>query len=135
MSGGLVLVGRDGACCDLASVHGSHRRVAETRAAVEAVAEHLARVEVRDVLRYLDRPVSNSGRLSALIREVGAAHGRVAGRASCSRPRPCASVSEPARVGSLGRRVGARSRSCVGRPRGRDIRERVPRRGLLALGA
>jgi len=75
LGGGLVLVGRDRACRDLASVHGSYRRVAETEAAVEAVAQHLATVHARSALWYLDRPVSNSGRLAALIRDVAAAHG------------------------------------------------------------
>lgn len=75
LSGGLVLIGRDGACRDLASVHGSYRRVAETQAAVEAVAAYLAAVHARSARWLLDRPVSNSGRLAALIRDVAAAHG------------------------------------------------------------
>jgi hypothetical protein len=75
LSGGLVLIGRDRACRDLASVHGSYRRVAETEAAVDAVARYLAAVHARSALWYLDRPVSNSGRLAALIRDVAAAHG------------------------------------------------------------
>jgi hypothetical protein len=75
LSGGLVLIGRDRACRDLASVHGSYRRVAETEAALAAVAAHLAAAQVRSALWYLDRPVSNSGRLAALIRDVATAHG------------------------------------------------------------
>lgn len=76
LSGGLVLIGRDRACRDLASVHGSYRRVAETEAAIAAVADHLAAVGARSVRWYLDRPVSNSGRLAALIRDIGAASGQ-----------------------------------------------------------
>ncbi|WP_428262549.1 DUF434 domain-containing protein [Haliangium sp.] len=71
ISGGLVLVGRDHAHRDLASVHGSYRQVAETQAALAAIAAALDRARPRQVRWYLDRPVSNSGRLAALIRELG----------------------------------------------------------------
>jgi hypothetical protein len=133
MSGGLVLVGRDGACRDLASVHGSYRRVAETRAAVEAVAEHLARAEVRDVLWYLDRPVSNSGRLSALIREVGAAHG-LPWQVELVFAPDRALVTEPARVVASGDAwVLDRAAAWVDLV-GAIIRERVPDAWVLELG-
>ncbi len=67
MSGGAVLVGRDSAHRDMSSVHGSYRRVEETRQAVADVAAWLASCRVESVLWLLDRPVSNSGRLKALI--------------------------------------------------------------------
>ncbi|MCG8425059.1 MAG: DUF434 domain-containing protein [Proteobacteria bacterium] len=70
MSGGVVLVGRDGAYRDLSSVHGNYRRVEETHSAVTAVANLLAGCGVASVHWLLDRPVSNSGRLKALIEQV-----------------------------------------------------------------
>ena len=73
LSGGLVLIGRDGAHRDLASVHGTWRRVARTDEAIEAMASALA--PAREVLVLLDRPVSNSGRLAARMRELAAAGG------------------------------------------------------------
>jgi hypothetical protein len=65
LGGGVVLVGRDGAHRDLASVHGTWRRVAETTEVVDALGALLARA--REVVFWLDRPVSNSGRLRALL--------------------------------------------------------------------
>ncbi|HJL16733.1 MAG TPA: DUF434 domain-containing protein [Sandaracinaceae bacterium LLY-WYZ-13_1] len=67
LGGGVVLVGRDGAHRDLASVHGTWRRVAETTEVVDALGAMTR--EAREVVWWLDRPVSNSGRLAALLRE------------------------------------------------------------------
>ncbi len=66
-AGGVVLVGRDGCHRDLASVHGSYRRVEETARALAAICDVLAPRKLRSVRWYLDRPVSNSGRLRGLI--------------------------------------------------------------------
>lgn len=66
---GVLIIGRDGVVRDMASVHGSYRRVAETVAALERIGETLASVECKSAQFWLDRPVSNSGRLAALIRE------------------------------------------------------------------
>ncbi len=73
--GGLVLPARDGTLRDLASLHGTWRRVEETPRALEAIAAHLAPLGLDEVRWYLDAPVSNSGRLAALVREVGEACG------------------------------------------------------------
>lgn len=74
-SGAPVLVGRDGAHRDLASVHGTWRRVSETPLAIERIGALLERAAPREVVFWLDRPVSNSGRLAALLRETAASHG------------------------------------------------------------
>ena len=70
LSGGLILVGRDGCCRDLASVHGTYRKVEETKPAIELIADYLTEVGVTTVHFWLDRPVSNSGRLRALMEEL-----------------------------------------------------------------
>lgn len=75
LSGGVVLVGRDGAHRDLASVHGSYRRVLETPAAIELLLAAVVRLGPAAVTWFFDRPVSNSGRLAALVRERSAALG------------------------------------------------------------
>jgi hypothetical protein len=132
LSGGLVLVGRDGAHRDLASVHGSYRRVAETQAAVEAIAEHLTAVHVRDVRWYLDRPVSNSGRLAALIREIGAAHG-LPWQVELVFAPDRELLAEPARVVATGDAwVLDRAPAWIDLA-GAIIAERVPQAWLLAL--
>ena len=80
LSGGLILIGRDGCSRDLASVHGTYRKVTETLPAVEVIMNHLAALAVGPVMYYLDAPVSNSGRLRKLI-EARAAERSSAGPA------------------------------------------------------
>jgi hypothetical protein len=69
MAGGLLVRGVDGLLRDLAGMHGKYRDVAHTRAAVQAIAAVLG--AAASVQWVLDRPVSHSGRLASLIREVG----------------------------------------------------------------
>ncbi|MHC4063810.1 MAG: DUF434 domain-containing protein [Planctomycetota bacterium] len=75
LSGGLILVGRDGCCRDLASIHGTYRKIEETLPAIDLIADYLAGLQIPRLDWYLDRPVSNSGRLKALMAGVLAARG------------------------------------------------------------
>ena len=75
LAGGVILAGRDGTYRDMASMHGSYRSVAETRPALELIGRTLADLGVSKCRWFLDRPVSNSGRLKALIEELAAARG------------------------------------------------------------
>jgi hypothetical protein len=68
MAGGVILLARDRCFRDLASVHGTWRKVQETVPAIELVGRFLARLGAAGVVWYLDRPVSNSGRLKSLLR-------------------------------------------------------------------
>ncbi len=68
LSGGLLVRGLDGLLRDLSSVHGSYRKVEETGQALDLLTEALRGREAHWVL---DRPVSNSGRLAAMVRERG----------------------------------------------------------------
>ena len=70
MSGGLIFVGRDGCFRDLASIHGTYRKVTETIPALELIGGFLNEVCVGKTLWLLDSPVSNSGRLKTLIGEL-----------------------------------------------------------------
>jgi len=70
MSGGLIFRGRDGCCRDLASIHGTYRRVSETQPAIELIGGFLQRIGISQALWLLDSPVSNSGRLKTLLREL-----------------------------------------------------------------
>ncbi len=78
LSGGLILIGRDGCCRDLAGIHGTYRKVEETQGAIELIANHLAAATNRTggacglsrIDWYLDRPVSNSGRLKAFMADL-----------------------------------------------------------------
>lgn len=75
IGGAAVLLGRDGCCRDLAGVHGTYRKVEETRPAIAIVGEVLAGAVVSRCVWYLDRPVSNSGRLRAILLEMAADRG------------------------------------------------------------
>lgn len=70
MSGGIVLKGRDGCLRDLASIHGTYRKVTETIPAVRLIAKFLDQAGVAYAKWLLDSPVSNSGRLKTLIAEL-----------------------------------------------------------------
>jgi hypothetical protein len=67
LSGGVVLRGADRVVRDLASVHGSYRRVAVTHDALDRITAALRDSGVHAVTWLLDRPVSNSARLAQTI--------------------------------------------------------------------
>jgi hypothetical protein len=67
LAGGVILAARDGLYRDMASMHGSWRRVAETGPAIELIGGFLKLADVVECHWYLDRPVSNSGRLRKLL--------------------------------------------------------------------
>lgn len=73
LAGGVVLLGRDGAFRDMASIHGHFKFVIETSPALMLIGETLESLRPRECVWYLDSPVSNSGRLAALLRETAAA--------------------------------------------------------------
>jgi hypothetical protein len=75
LAGGVLLRGRDHCLRDMASVHGSYRRVAETEPALIAIGETLTAAGAADTHFLLDRPVSNSGRLKTRMLALAAERG------------------------------------------------------------
>lgn len=75
LAGGVLVRGRDGCLRDMASMHGSYRRVAETMPALEVIGRVLADLAPGSCVWWLDRPVSNSGRLSQMIIELASRQG------------------------------------------------------------
>jgi hypothetical protein len=69
LAGGIVLDCRDGAYRDLASMHGTWRRVGETLQALGYIGQIVDQLNPSECVCFLDRPVSNSGRLCKLILE------------------------------------------------------------------
>ena len=67
LSGAVILAARDGTYRDMASMHGSYRKVEETPPALELIGQTLATFEVATCRWFLDRPVSNSGRLKQVM--------------------------------------------------------------------
>ena len=74
LAGGVLLLARDGCLRDVASMHGSYRKVNETPKAIELIGQTAAELGVARCLWYLDQPVSNSGRLKVLIMQIAAEH-------------------------------------------------------------
>lgn len=72
MSGAVILKGRDGSFRDLASIHGTYRKVTETVPAVRLIGDFLEEAGGKKALWLLDSPVSNSGKLKKLIGELAA---------------------------------------------------------------
>ncbi len=75
LSDGVLLRGRDGCVRDMASMHGSYRRVEETRPALILIGETLKASRVGHCQWWLDQPVSNSGRLKTIMSELSVEHG------------------------------------------------------------
>lgn len=57
----------DGTIRDLAALHGTYRLIPETDLAIEALLQSLDELKVDKAIIYLDKPVSNSGRLKQRI--------------------------------------------------------------------
>jgi hypothetical protein len=76
LGGAVVFLCRDGTCRDLAGVHGTYRKVAETLPAVSKLAQVLDKLGVGRALWVFDRPVSNSGRIRTIVLETAAAQSR-----------------------------------------------------------
>lgn len=73
LSGGVLLRGGDGTVRDIAGLRGSYRPVQESESALALLGSSLAAHRVPSARLWLDAPVSNSGRLRALIVERAAA--------------------------------------------------------------
>jgi hypothetical protein len=72
LGGGVILAARDGAYRDMASMHGTYRKVSETRPALELLGNLLEMWAVSECVWLLDRPVSNSGRLKRIMEATAA---------------------------------------------------------------
>ena len=64
----------DGTIRDLAALRGTYRIIPETKGAVQLLLKTLQEMDVQAAHILLDEPVSNSGRLKALIAEIGEAY-------------------------------------------------------------
>jgi len=70
LSGGVLILARDGCIRDMASIHGSYHKVQETIPALNWIGERLPYYDPAEVNWFLDKPISNSGKLAKLIREI-----------------------------------------------------------------
>lgn len=70
MSGAYIFKGRDGTYRDISGVHGSYKRVQKTASVIKLVGDILRELEVEKVEWFLDKPISNSGRLKKNLQEI-----------------------------------------------------------------
>jgi hypothetical protein len=70
LSGGALLLCRDGCIRDLSGVHGSYRSVDETDGAIRLIGDSIAELFIASAQWVLDKPISNSGRLAQRIRDL-----------------------------------------------------------------
>jgi hypothetical protein len=75
LSGGVVLWCRDDCCRDIAGIHRRYRKVSETLPALQLVGETVEALGASLGRWWLDKPVSNSGRLKKIISETARANG------------------------------------------------------------
>jgi len=75
LSGGVLLRGRDGCVRDMASIHGSYRKVEETIPAIRLIGATLQELRIANSAWFFDSPVSNSGRLKTLLLREAEQHG------------------------------------------------------------
>lgn len=77
LSGSLLLQGMDGAIRDLAGLRGTYKIMERTAEAIDLMFRCLDELGARETIIYLDRPVSNSGRLGSLLYEVAVGYKRI----------------------------------------------------------
>jgi hypothetical protein len=75
LSGGIIIGCRDGAYRDLASIHGTYKRVEETLPALRLIGKSLKDLKISSVKWFLDSPISNSGRLRGFILQIAQENG------------------------------------------------------------
>jgi hypothetical protein len=75
LGGGVILIGRDGCCRDVAGVYSHYHKVEETVPALQAIGRMATKWRVAECRWWLDSPVSNCGRLKQIILKVAAETG------------------------------------------------------------
>jgi hypothetical protein len=74
LGGAVVLSCRDETFRDIAGLHGTYRRVAETAPALDVLGEAISGLCISHCRWLFDRPVSNSGRIRSLVLEFAREH-------------------------------------------------------------
>lgn len=74
LAGAVILHARDNCYRDMASMHGSYRKVEETVPAICILGELFSAWSVASCRWILDEPVSNSGRLKSLLQALSDKH-------------------------------------------------------------
>ncbi len=74
LSKAYLFKGLDGCYRDVSSVHGTYKKVQQTDKAIYLIADFLQTYNVKKATWIFDKPVSNSGRLKTMLREIAEAN-------------------------------------------------------------
>ncbi|MGB0429534.1 MAG: DUF434 domain-containing protein [Bacteroidia bacterium] len=74
LSGAYIFKGLDGCYRDLSGVHGTYKKVKHTHEGLIMAGNTLTQLGAKEVIWYLDQPISNSGRLKVLLYEIAEAN-------------------------------------------------------------
>jgi len=75
LGGGVILIGRDGCCRDVAGIYSHYHKVEETAPALRAIGQFTSEWAVAGCHWWLDSPVDNCGRLKGILHEVATERG------------------------------------------------------------
>jgi len=75
LSGGYIFECMDKTYRDIASIHGTYRKVEETIPALTIIGQAIQDLGIQHAQWYFDKPVSNSGRLKTLMYELATEKG------------------------------------------------------------
>ncbi|MFY0674076.1 MAG: DUF434 domain-containing protein [Bacteroidia bacterium] len=70
LSEAYIFKGLDGCYRDLSCVHGTYKKVKHTHKGLIMAGNTFTRLGVKEIIWYLDQPISNSGRLKMLLLEI-----------------------------------------------------------------
>lgn len=70
LSGSPIFKSLDGTIRDLAGLRGNYRIIDKTEKAIQLIYQWLRSKEIKEAIFYLDSPVSNSGRLANMVKEI-----------------------------------------------------------------
>ncbi len=74
LSNGYLFVCQDSCYRDIASIHGSYKKVEETLPALDLIKQTLNELHINHSQWYFDRPVSNAGMLKTLLYQFATEH-------------------------------------------------------------
>lgn len=75
LGGGVILIGRDGCCRDVAGVYSHYHQVAETIPALRCIGQFASKCGIAECRWWLDSPVDNCGRLKEILNVVASEAG------------------------------------------------------------
>jgi hypothetical protein len=73
-SGGYIFKGLDGCYRDIASIHGTYKKINQTADVLLLIGNALRTLRVPQVVWVFDKPVSNSGKMKIFCEEIAAQH-------------------------------------------------------------